>query len=131
MSRKTPLLVVALTALMFAASAASAADVRAFDKAGFAAAQAAGRPILVDVKAWWCPVCASQSATIKQATSSPAYDKLLILEVNYDKQKDAWRALGVRKQGTLIGFRGKREVGRLEFQTDKDLIKGLLAKTAG
>ena len=131
MFRKIPLLALALTVLAFATNTASAAEVRAFDKAGFAAAQATGRPILVEVKAWWCPVCASQTATIKQATAGPAYDKLLILEINYDKQKDAWKALGARKQGTLIGFRGKREVGRLEFQTDKDLIKGLLAKTAG
>ena len=131
MSRAMPLFALALTALAFTAGSVSAAEVRAFDQAGFTAAQAAGRPVLVDVKAWWCPVCASQSETIKTATAGHAYDRLLILEVNYDKQKDAWRALGVHKQGTLIGYRGKREVGRVEFQTDADLINGLLAKTAG
>lgn len=121
-------LIIALTAI---AAPATAAEVRAFDAAGFAAAQAAGRPILVDVKAWWCPVCASQNRTIKEAVAAPAYTKLLILEVNYDKQKAEWQALGVRKQGTLIAYRGKAEVGRLEFQTDRDAINGLLAKTAG
>ncbi len=121
-------LIVALAAI---AAPVSAAEVRAFDQAGFAAAQAAGRPILVDVKAWWCPVCASQNHTIKQAVASPAYNKLLILEINYDKQKPSWQALGVRKQGTLIAYRGRQEVGRLEFRTDRDEISGLLAKTAG
>lgn len=121
-------LIMALTAI---AAPATTAEVRAYDAAGFAAAQVAGRPILVDVKAWWCPVCASQNRTIKKAVAAPAYAKLLILAVNYDKQKPEWQALGVHKQGTLIAYRGKAEVGRLEFQTDRDAINGLLAKTAG
>jgi thioredoxin 1 len=124
-------IVIAVAALAAVATPASAAEIRDFDAAGFAAAQAAGRPILVDVRAWWCPVCASQNHTIKQAVTSPAYAKLLILEVNYDKQKAAWQVLGVHKQGTLIGYHGRQEVGRLEFRTDAAEINALLAKTAG
>ena len=122
---------VVLAALALVPAAAQAAEVRKFDAASFAAAKAAGRPILVDVKAWWCPVCASQNATIKQALTMPGYDKLLVLEVNYDKQKPEWQALGVRKQATLIGYRGNSEVGRIEFKTDKELIRDLLHRTAG
>jgi len=44
---------------MLAVAPAHAAEFRDFDQAAFAAAQAAGRPILLDVHAWWCPVCAS------------------------------------------------------------------------
>ncbi|MFM9937075.1 MAG: thioredoxin family protein, partial [Novosphingobium sp.] len=99
--------------------------------AALAAAQAKGRPVLVDVKAWWCPVCASQSRTIKAATAAPQYDNLLILSINYDTQKADWKALGAQKQSTLIGFHGTREVGRVVYTTDKAAINGLLAKTIG
>lgn len=119
----------ALVAVAAVSAPAHAAEVRKFDRASFEAAQAAGRPILVDVKAWWCPVCGSQNRTIKAAiTDNKVYDKLVIFEVNYDAQKPEWKALNVRKQGTLIGFKGKTEIGRVEFKTDKEVIRGLLGQ---
>lgn len=121
---------IAALALAVAVAPAQAAEVKKFDRASFEAARAAGKPILVDVKAWWCPVCASQNRTIKKAVAgNAAYDKLVIFEVNYDSQKADWQALGVRKQGTLIGYKGAREVGRVEFKTDKAVINELLAQT--
>ena len=117
-------------AALASASAANAAEERKFDAATFAAAQAAGRPVLIDVAAWWCPVCASQGRTIKAVTKgNPAYDKLLILRIDYDGQKAEWRKLGVLKQATLIGYHGTKEVGRVAFQTNKELIGNLLAAT--
>ncbi len=110
---------------------AQAAERQPYSRAALAAAQAQGRPILVDVKAWWCPVCASQERTIKATTASPAYNNLLILSLDYDKQKDDWKALGVQKQSTLIGYRGTRELGRVVYTTDKAQINALLARTIG
>jgi thioredoxin 1 len=110
-------------------SPAHAAEVRDFDRAAFNAAQASGRPILVDVKAWWCPVCASQSSTIKKAITAAEYAKLIVFNVNFDKQKDVWKSFSVSKQGTLIGYHGTRQTGRLDFATDKIQINALLAKT--
>jgi thioredoxin 1 len=117
---------IAMAAIAIAAPAL-AAEEKPFTQAEFAAAQAAGRPVLVDVAAWWCPVCASQGRSIKAITASPAYAKLLILKVNYDGQKDVWRGLGVTKQATLIAYRGRQEVGRIAFQTDRAQIGALLA----
>ena len=125
-------LLTAVAATVMTAAPVQAAEVRKFDSASFEAAKAAGRPILVDVKAWWCPVCGSQNRTIKAATAgNPAYDKLVIFEINYDSQKPEWQALGVRKQGTLIGYKGRSEIGRIEFKTDKPLINGFLGKIVG
>ncbi len=120
----------AVAAVSFAAPAA-AAERQPFTAAALAAAQAKGRPILVEVKAWWCPVCASQGRTIKATTAAPQYNSLLILSINYDTQKAEWKALGVTKQSTLIGYKGKQEVGRVIYTTDKVAINGLLAKTIG
>ncbi|OQW47506.1 MAG: thiol reductase thioredoxin [Proteobacteria bacterium SG_bin6] len=118
---------VAAVALVAFAVPAQAAEVKKFTPAEFAAAQGAGKAILVDVKAPWCPVCASQHGTIQSAIAASKFDKLTIFEIDYDTQKDAWRALGVHKQGTLIAYKGKKEVSRLEFQTDKTAINNLLA----
>ncbi|MFW1332088.1 thioredoxin family protein, partial [Vibrio parahaemolyticus] len=92
--------------------------------AAFEAARAANKPILVEVSAWWCPVCASQSRTIESTLNDPRNRDLIVFKLNYDKQKDEWRSFGVRKQGTLIAFKAGSEVGRLEFVTNKPAILG-------
>lgn len=108
---------------------AIAAQQLPFERAAFEAAKAEGKPVLVDVKAWWCPVCASQGRTIKATIAAPEYRNLIIFSINYDKQKEEWKRLGVQKQSTLIGYRGGREVGRLAYTTDKTAITALLAST--
>ncbi len=117
----------AAVAAAVAVSPAYAAEFRNFDRATFDAAQAAGRPTLVDVHAWWCPVCGSQARTIKAATADPKFDKLLVLRIDYDKQKPEWSSFGVTKQATLIAFKGGHEVSRLSFQTDKAKVAAVLA----
>jgi len=111
------------------ASPAAAAEFRDFDQATFAEAQSLGRPILIDVHAWWCPVCASQATTIKRTVAAPEFDKLLVLRVNYDKQKPVWQSFGVHKQATLIGFHGGHEIDRLAYITNKTRIESLLDRT--
>jgi thioredoxin 1 len=106
---------------------AQAAEFRKFDRAAFVAEQASGRPILIDVAAWWCPVCASQNRTIKRTVAAHDYDKLIIFRIDYDGQKPEWKSFGVAKQATLIAFRGRQEVGRIAFRTDKAEIASLLA----
>lgn len=125
------ILTATIAATMLAAVPATAAEFRDFDRGAFTAAQAAGAPILIDVHAWWCPVCASQAGTIKAAVTGPEYAKLQVFKINYDKQKAEWKSFGVLKQGTLIAFKGGEEVGRLAFVTDKAKIAALLASTVG
>ncbi|WP_010184638.1 thioredoxin family protein [Sphingomonas sp. PAMC 26605] len=117
----------AIAATILAVAPAHAAEFRKFDRAAFAAAQAQGRPVIIDVHAWWCPVCFSQNHTIRQTVASPAYDKMVIFRIDYDTQKPVWQSFGVRKQATLIAFHGRREVGRLAYMTNKDAIDALLA----
>lgn len=116
-------------AMVASASAAHAAEVRPFERAAFVAAQAAGRPILVEVRAWWCPVCASQGATIRDTIADPAYANLVVFLLNYDSQKRELPSFAVTKQGTLIAYRGTAQVGRLDFVTDKPRIRSLIAQT--
>lgn len=106
--------------------AAFAAEFRAFDQAAFAAAQAEGRPILVEVAADWCPTCRAQAPIIRESAADPAFDNLLVLRIDYDRQRDAWRGLGARQQSTLIAFSGARETDRAVGVTDTRRIVALM-----
>ena len=130
-SRKLkPVMSFAIFVAVAVVSPAHAAIETPYNTAAVATAQAKGDPILIDVAAWWCPVCASQHSTIKRLVADKRYDKLHIFKLNYDSQKAEWQSLGVHRQATLIGYKGKQEVGRVEFQTDPDLIQKLMLSTA-
>lgn len=100
-----------------------------FEPAAFAAAQAAGKPILVEVHAPWCPTCAKQKPILGRLAAEPANRDLVRFVVDFDSQKDALRALGVRTQSTLIAFRGKVEKDRSVGVTDEGQIRALVDKT--
>lgn len=109
--------------------AAFAAEFRGFDSVAFAEAQAAGRPILIDVAAEWCPVCRAQAPIIRDTSADSTFDNLIVFRIDYDDQRAAWRQLNVRRQATLIAFRGSRETGRLVAATDRAAIEGLMRST--
>lgn len=106
--------------------AAAAAEYRAFDQAAFAQAQSEGRPILVEVFAPWCPTCRAQSPIVRTIAADVAFANLVVFRIDYDNQRDEWRALNVRRQSTLIAYDGARETGRLVAATSPDRIETLM-----
>ena len=106
--------------------AAAAAEYRAFDQAAFAQAQAQGRPILVEVFAPWCPTCRAQSPIVRTIAADAVFANLVVFRIDYDNQRDEWRALNVRRQSTLIAYNGARETGRLVAATSPDRIETLM-----
>src|ERR1700758_5450221 len=113
------------TAILLSA-AAQGAEFREFDSAAFASAQAAGEPVLIAVRALWCPVFTQKREYMRKIVAAPAYDKLVVFELNYDRQKSELKRFGVSRQGTLIAFKGATETGRIIFQTDPGKIQTLL-----
>jgi thioredoxin 1 len=108
---------------------AFATDTKPFTPDAFAAAQKAGKPIFVDVHASWCPICAKQKPILSELTADPKFKNLVFFVVDFDSQKDAVRAFGVRMQSTLIAFKGEHETGRSVGDTDRASIAALLNKT--
>ena len=100
-----------------------------FTDAAFAAAQDAGKPILIDTFATWCDVCARQAPIIEKLRTEAKFKDLVIFKVNFDTQKDVMRRLNARVQSTLICFRGTKEVGRSVGETQPEWIDDLLDKT--
>ena len=107
---------------------ASAAEPTAFTPEAFQSAQQAGKPILVDITAPWCPTCNAQAPVIEELTSRETYKDVVIFHVDFDSQKDVVRSFNARSQSTLITFRGQDEVARSVGVTDPAAIEDMLAK---
>jgi thioredoxin len=112
-----------------AISSSWAAEPEPYDAAAFAAAQAADRPILVEIHAPWCPICAAQQPTLDRLEHSAELNDLAVFRVDFDTEKDVVRRFGAQMQSTLIVFRGKTEKGRSTGITDPAAIKALLLKS--
>ena len=125
-SRRTILLGSAILATG-EASALLAAEPMAFAAADFEAAQAAGKPILIDIWASWCPTCKAQGPIIEGLLSDARFKNMVVFHVDFDSQKDVVRGFGAQMQSTLIVFKGKAEVGRSVGETDATAIEALLA----
>jgi thioredoxin-like negative regulator of GroEL len=97
-----------------------------FDAKAFADAQAAGRSILIDVTAPWCPTCAKQRPTLSSIKQERP--NLIVYEVDFDSAKDVLKRFRVSSQSTLIVFKGANEVGRSTGETDAARIRALVAK---
>jgi len=97
-----------------------------FDAKAFQASQAAGKPILIDVTAPWCPTCRRQRPIVEQIQKDRP--DLVVYEVDFDTSKDVLKRLRVQSQSTLVVFRGASEVGRSTGDTDARSIGALVAK---
>ena len=118
-----------LANVMVGSLPAIAADWKAFSQAEFSAAQEAGKPILVDITAPWCPTCRAQKPILEELTAKPEFKDFVVLVVDFDTQKDDVRALKARRQSTLITFKGAEEMARSVGDTDPATIEAML-KTA-
>jgi thioredoxin 1 len=118
----------ALAALPLFLNAAQAGQISSYTKAAFDAAQAAGKPILVEISASWCPTCQAQKPIIHELSARAAFKDLVVLDVDFDSQKDVVAAFGANMQSTLIVFKGKTEVDRSVGETDPAAIETSLSK---
>ena len=119
---------VTLLAALFLSGYALAADQKAFDAGAFATLQGADKPILIDVRADWCPTCKRQAPIISSLMAQPEFKNFTVLEVDFDSQPVVLRQFHATQQSTLIVYRGKSELGRSTGDTSKEGIAALLRK---
>ena len=116
------LLVLALMLGSFAVAQAG----QPFNSNAFEQAQVAGKVVLIDVSAPWCPTCRQQKPTIQGLEKS--MPNLVVFDVDFDSAKDVLRRSRVQTQSTLIVFKGTNEMGRSTGETDPEKIKALVSK---
>jgi thiol-disulfide isomerase/thioredoxin len=120
------LFLIVATTLSLVGAGARAGAPQPYDSQAFAAAQTADKPILVEVHASWCAICAKQRPILAALEKTPELSDLVVFDVDFDSQKDVVRDFGVWMQSTLIVFRGRVEKGRSTGETDAAAIKALL-----
>jgi thiol-disulfide isomerase/thioredoxin len=128
LNRRHLLGALALSAALSFGAMASAMDKKPFDQSAFEADQAAGKPILVEVTAPWCPVCKAQAPILARLKSDPKFKDLVSFNIDFDTQKDLLQKFNVQKQSTLIVFTGKQEIGRSTGDSNAASIEALLGK---
>jgi thioredoxin 1 len=129
LNRRHVVRALALSAALLFGSIASASDKKPFDQSAFEATQAAGKPILVEITAPWCPVCKAQAPILSRLKSDPRFKDLASFDIDFDSQKDLLKKFNVQKQSTLIVFKGKQETGRSTGDTNAGSIEALLDKS--
>lgn len=119
-----------LALALVAAAGIARADVpreTTFTKSAYDAAIASGQPMLVEISATWCPICKKQKAIMSDLLQDPKFGDLVILNIDFDSQKDLVRAFGAQQQSTLIVYGGGKETGRSVGDTSPKRIQALLA----
>ena len=125
---RSTLLFLSLAAFLVWALPASAGMERPFDAKAFAAAQDAGKPVLVEIHAGWCPTCKAQKPILDKLSGEPKYSGVERFRVDFDDQKDVVKQFKAQVQSTLIVYRGRNEVARSVGETDEGRIRALLDK---
>ena len=113
-------------ALLLTASAASfALDIKPYSAQALSAEQQAGKPVTLHFHADWCPTCRAQDKVLQQWKGDASVPGTLLV-VDYDKEKELKKQLGVRTQSTLIAYNGVVEKARLAGETDADKLRAAL-----
>ncbi len=99
-----------------------------FSAGGLADAQKAGKAVLVEVGAPWCPTCKAQAPILGKLLDTAKFKSFVKFDIDFDSQKADLKALNVQQQSTLIVYKGDKEVGRSTGDTNPASIEALLAK---
>lgn len=115
-------------ALATLATLASAGTIKPYDQAAFDKLAAEGKPIVLSIRAPWCPTCAKQDPIQSELMKQPAYRDYTLFTIDYDSQKALLKKYKVAMQSTIVVFHGKAEVGRSVGDTHEESIDALMKK---
>ena len=110
------------------ATSALAGEIKPYKEAAFSEAKAAGKTVLLDFHADWCPVCRKQGPVLGSLVHEDKLKDIAAFKVNYDDETALKKQLKVTSQSTLIVFKGEKLVSRAVGVTDKDKIRALIEK---
>jgi len=119
----------ALFGAVLSGAPARAFDVQAYSREAAQSAIASGTPVIIEIYASWCPICQAQATAVDAMKNEAAYKDIAFFRVDYDKQKDAVKALNAPR-ATFIVYRGGKEIARQSWgATDEDVAMMLMKAT--
>ena len=116
----------ALSSLAFMALAG---DIKPFNQQEFDQLTKAGKPVVLDISAPWCPTCKAQKPILDGLMKQAAYKDVTLMNIDFDSAKPILKTFKVNMQSTLVAFKGEKEVGRTVGDTTPAGIEGLVKKT--
>jgi thiol:disulfide interchange protein len=119
--------IAALFVLSFFAHAALAGEIKPYSQPELDRLAAEGKPILLDIRADWCPTCAAQAPVIRELMAQSKYQDVTTFTIDFDKDTALLKAYNVPAQSTLIVLTGKQEKGRSVGETRREEIENLLS----
>ena len=120
------ILTIALSSL---ACLATAGEIKAFSQQEFDQLTKAGKPVVLEISAPWCPTCKEQKPIIEGLMKQPAYKDVTLMTIDFDSAKPTLKQFKVSMQSTLLAFKGTKEVGRSIGDTSSAGLEGLVKKT--
>jgi len=120
----------AITAMLISSAAlvAAAGEIKTFSQQDFDRLAQAGKPVVVDVSAPWCPTCKAQKPIVDSLAKQPAYKDVTIFTVDFDSEKTVLKQFKVNMQSTLIAFNGGKETARSVGDATPAGIEGIFKK---
>ena len=104
---------ISIALLGIAIPLANAGEIRPVSGADLSDALVASDPVVLQVHAKWCPVCAKQAQTIETLMDDAEYEDITVLVVDFDNAKPTLKSLNVSRQSTLILFENGEEIDRI------------------
>jgi thioredoxin 1 len=99
-----------------------------------AADLAAGRIVVLDFTASWCPSCQAQGRRIKELRAeNPGYDAVIsFMDVDWDtyKKTDLATKYGVTSRGSLVVLKGDAVLAKTNTHSTKDALKAMFDQAA-
>jgi len=118
-----------LGTLPFAAQIAHAADAIVYSPEAVQAELAAGKTVVLDFSADWCPSCQSQGRTIARLRDeNPGWaDTMAFFVVDWDtyKNSDLAKQYGIISRGSLVLLKGDRVVTQTSTHSTEDALKAM------
>lgn len=94
-----------------------------FDEEAFKAAQAGNRTILVETHAAWCLPCKLQAPIIARLLARKPFVQVVVMRVGDKTPPAHWQGLRLSGYGTLVVYKGRREVARGNPTTQAGVVE--------
>jgi thioredoxin 1 len=128
MNKYIPSFAALVVALNLITVSTMAGEIQPFNETAFTDAKTAGKTVLLDFHADWCPVCKKQGPILQSLVQEDKYKDVVAFKADYDSETALKKQLKVKDQSTLIVFKGDRVVSRATWVTNEDKIRALIDK---